>query len=103
MRTEIAESVIADAKRILLDHAAGVVVPPESLDWAVFIALANLGGHTTAREASPLEKLRAAAIKARDALSELLMTRDPKVYSGALRALDEALGDLSHARVSQEA
>lgn len=42
MRTEIAESVIADAKRILRDHAAGIEVPPESLDWAVFIALANM-------------------------------------------------------------
>ena len=38
------------------------------------------------------DDLRAAATKARAALSELLMTRDPLVYSDALRALDEVLG-----------
>ncbi len=32
-----------------------------------------------------------AAMKARTALSELLMTRDPVVYADALRALDDAL------------
>lgn len=39
-----------------------------------------------------LAPLRAAAEKARAALSELLMTRDPVVYADALRALDDALG-----------
>lgn len=45
------------------------------------------------RENEPTEtrRLRAAAEKARTALSDLLMTRDPKVYADALRALDEAL------------
>lgn len=38
------------------------------------------------------KRLLAAALKARAALSELLMTRDPIVYSDALRALDDALG-----------
>lgn len=37
-------------------------------------------------------RLRGAATMARAALSDLLTTRDPKVYSDALRALDEALG-----------
>ena len=45
-----------------------------------------------AAESERCAKLRAAAQQARAALSELLMTRDPKVYSDALRALDEALG-----------
>ena len=39
------------------------------------------------------DQLRAAAIAARRALSELLMSGDPVVYSDALRMLDEALGD----------
>lgn len=38
------------------------------------------------------DELRTAATKARAALSELLMTRDPIVYSEALSALDAALG-----------
>lgn len=37
------------------------------------------------------DALRAAAEKARAALSDLLLKRDPIVYSDALRALDEAL------------
>lgn len=39
-----------------------------------------------------VERLRAAAHKARAALSDLLASRDPVVYSGALAALDEVLG-----------
>lgn len=39
-----------------------------------------------------LDVLRAAAHKARAALGELLATGDPVVYSGALAALDAALG-----------
>jgi hypothetical protein len=38
------------------------------------------------------ERWHPAAEKARAALADLLMTRDPLVYSDALRALDEALG-----------
>ncbi len=43
--------------------------------------------------ADQVAKLLAAAMTARAALSELLVTRDPKVYADALRALDEAIGD----------
>lgn len=43
--------------------------------------------------ADQVAKLLAAAMTARAALSELLMRRDPKVYSDALRALDDAIGD----------
>ena len=42
--------------------------------------------------AAERERWQPAAEKARAALSELLMTRDPLVYSDALRALDEVLG-----------
>lgn len=41
------------------------------------------------------DALRAAAEKARAALSDLLLRRDPIVYSDALRALDEALAGAS--------
>jgi uncharacterized protein (DUF2132 family) len=44
------------------------------------------------RQRNEIEQLRAAAEQARKALSELILTRDPIVYSDALRALDEALG-----------
>ena len=41
--------------------------------------------------ADEIGRLRAAAQQARAALSDLIATRDPIVYSDALRALDEAL------------
>lgn len=41
---------------------------------------------------SEIERLRSAAETARAALSDLLATRDPVVYSDALAALDAALG-----------
>jgi hypothetical protein len=44
-----------------------------------------------------------AAQKARHALANLLMTRDPKVYSDALRALDKALGPNFRAKRGQTA
>jgi hypothetical protein len=44
-------------------------------------------------------KLRAAAKQARTALSELIASADPLVYSGALRALDDALGTAPCAHV----
>jgi hypothetical protein len=44
------------------------------------------------RVAAERERWQPAAEQARAALSDLLMTRDPLVYSDALRALDEALG-----------
>ena len=43
--------------------------------------------------ADEIKRLRAAAQQARAALSDLIATRDPKVYSDALRALDEVLGE----------
>ncbi len=46
----------------------------------------------SAATATERARWRPAAEKARAALSELLMTRDPLVYSDALRALDEVLG-----------
>ncbi len=52
----------------------------------------HLNGRPAADWVAEVYRLRAAGEKARAALSELLMTRDPKVYSDALRALDEALG-----------
>lgn len=42
--------------------------------------------------ADEIERLRSAAEKARAALSDLLASRDPVVYSDALAALDAALG-----------
>lgn len=43
--------------------------------------------------ADEIEQLRAAAKLARHALSELIATNDPRVYSDALRALDDASAD----------
>jgi hypothetical protein len=43
--------------------------------------------------ADEIEQLRAAAVMARTALSDLIASGDPKVYSDALNALDAALRD----------
>lgn len=42
MRTETGQDVIAAAVEILSEHAKGVVVSPEALDWALSIAIANI-------------------------------------------------------------
>lgn len=73
----------ASAQEIRRDYARA--------GWAAALAAA-LAAAPHPPIAQP-DVLRAAAEKARAALSDLLLKRDPIVYSDALRALDEALDE----------
>ena len=68
------------------------MIPPPTLTAALMASLLAEAIEAYGPNAgAPESDLLTAAIKARAALSELVATRDPIVYSDALRALDDAI------------
>jgi hypothetical protein len=64
----------------------------QGLTWAqTNFAVSLVRNHVGAAVTAERERWRPAAEMTRAALSDLLMTRDPVVYSDALRALDAVL------------
>lgn len=85
---------MSNGVRAPVDGTRTVDLPPEAEATEALLRLqaAACDDALLMDAADEIAALRAAAKMAREALSDLLMTRDPIVYSDALRALDEALG-----------